>query len=70
MHSIVLGGDFIDDIRVLRGGSTSNVLGHQVMAESTCGIFLRSFTFGHVKQLDRVSGIVLKRAGTRMRTWR
>jgi len=62
MHSIVLGGDFIDDIRVLRAGSTSNVLGHQVMAESTCGTFLRSFTFGHVKQLDRVSGIVLKRA--------
>jgi hypothetical protein len=62
MHSIVLGGDFIDDIRVLRAGSTSNVLGHQVMAESTCGTFLRSFTFGHVKQLDRVFGILLKRA--------
>jgi hypothetical protein len=62
MHSIVLGGDFINDIGVLRAGSTSNVLGHQVMAESTCGSFLRSFTFGHVKQLDRVSGIVLKRA--------
>ncbi|RKZ99536.1 MAG: IS1380 family transposase [Gammaproteobacteria bacterium] len=62
MHSIILGGDFINDIRVLRAGSTCNVLGHQVMAESTCGSFLRSFTFGHVKQLDRVSGIVLKRA--------
>ena len=62
MHSIVLGGDFINDIRVLRAGSTSNVLGHQVMAESTCGSFLRSFTFGHVKQLDRVSEMVLKRA--------
>jgi hypothetical protein len=62
MHAIVLGGDFINDIQVLRAGSTSNVLGHQVMAESTCGTFLRSFTFGHVRQLDRVCGIVLKRA--------
>lgn len=62
LHSIVLGGDFIDDVGVLRAGSTCNVLGHQVMAESTCGTFLRSFTFGHVRQLDRVSGILLKRA--------
>jgi hypothetical protein len=62
MHSIVLGGDFINDIRVLRSGSTRNVLGHQVMAESTCGSFLRSFTFGHVKQLDRVFSIILARA--------
>ena len=62
MHSIVLGGDFINDVAALRAGSTSNVLGHQVMAESTCGSFLRSFTFGHVKQLDRVFSILLKRA--------
>lgn len=62
MHSIVVGGDFIDDVDVLRCGSTDQVLGHQVMAPSTCGTFLRAFTFGHVKQLDRVFGLVLKRA--------
>lgn len=62
MHSIVLGGDFIDDVAALGAGSTERVLGHQVMAASTCGIFLRSFTFGHVRQLDRVFAILLKRA--------
>jgi hypothetical protein len=30
------------------------VLPHRVMAPSTLGTFLRSFTFGHVRQLDRV----------------
>jgi len=62
MHSMVVGGDFIDDVDVLRCGSTDQVLGHQVMAPSTCGTFLRAFTFGHVKQLDRVFGLILKRA--------
>jgi hypothetical protein len=32
------------------------VLGHRVAAPSTLGTFLRSFTFGHVGQLDRVLG--------------
>jgi hypothetical protein len=30
----------------LRCGATSQVLGHRVMAPSTLGTFLRSFTFG------------------------
>ena len=34
-------------------GSTASVLGHRVMAASTVGTFLRSFTFGHVRQLDQ-----------------
>jgi Transposase DDE domain group 1 len=38
------------------------VLGHRVMAPSTLGTFLRSFTFGHVRQLDRVAETVLARA--------
>ena len=62
MHSMVVGGDFIDDVDVLRSGATDQVLGHQVMAPSTCGTFLRAFTFGHVKQLDRVFALILKRA--------
>jgi hypothetical protein len=32
------------------------------MAASTVGTFLRSFTFGHVRQLDKVTGEVLARA--------
>jgi hypothetical protein len=39
----------IDDADLLRCGATSQVLGHRVMAPSTFGTFLRSFTFGHVR---------------------
>ncbi|MEA2001658.1 MAG: IS1380 family transposase [Actinomycetota bacterium] len=62
LHSMVVGGDCIDDIDVLRSGSTDKVLGHQVMAPSTIGTFLRSFTFGHIRQLDRLFATILERA--------
>jgi hypothetical protein len=62
IHSMVVGGDCIDDADVLRAGSTGVVLGHQVMAPSTLGTFLRSFTFGHVRQLDQLAEAVLTRA--------
>jgi Transposase DDE domain group 1 len=62
VHSIALGGDSIDDCDVLRSGSTEAVVGHRVMAPSTVGTFLRSFTFGHVRQLDKVAETVLTRA--------
>src|SRR5437868_4393220 len=55
VHSLLVGGDCIDDADVLRAGSTAAVLGHRVMAPSTLGTFLRSFTFGHVRQLDRLT---------------
>jgi hypothetical protein len=32
------------------------------MAPSTLGTFLRAFTFGHVRQLDRVAEMVMGRA--------
>src|SRR3954463_8086035 len=35
---------------------------HQVAAPSTLGTFLRAFTFGHVRQLDRVLADTLTRA--------
>jgi hypothetical protein len=38
------------------------VLGHAVLAPSTLGTFLRSFSFGHVRQLDAVSREMLCRA--------
>ena len=62
LHSIVVGGDSIDDADVLRCASTAEVLGHRVMAPSTLGTFLRLFTFGHVRQLDKVAGTILARA--------
>jgi hypothetical protein len=62
IHALVAGGDCIDDADVLRTGSTAEVLGHRVMAPSTLGTFLRAFTFGHVRQLDRVAEMVMGRA--------
>src|SRR5512132_3769550 len=47
---------------LLRCGATSRVLGHQVMAPSTLGTFLGAFTFGHIRQLDRVAEQLLMRA--------
>jgi hypothetical protein len=62
VHAMLLGADSIDDCDVLRSGQTSRVLGHRVLAPSTLGTFLRSFTFGHVRQLDRVLAEALGRA--------
>ncbi len=62
MHAMVAGGDCIDDTDVLRAGATERVLGHRVMAPSTCGTFLRAFTFGHVRQLDAWSELALTAA--------
>jgi DDE family transposase len=62
MSAMGLGADCIDDCDVLRSGQTSAVLGHGVAAPSTLGTFLRTFTFGHVRQLDRVLADCLGRA--------
>jgi hypothetical protein len=61
-HAMLLGADCIDDCDVLRAGNTEAILGHRAMAPSTLGTFLRSFTFGHVRQLDRVLAVALRRA--------
>ena len=60
--SALAGGDCIDDADALRSGSTGQVLGCVVKAPSTLGTFLRSFRWGHVRQLDRVSRELLARA--------
>src|SRR5881227_4250983 len=62
VHGMLAGADSIDDIDVLRAGSTGLILGHRVMAPSTLGTFLRAFSFGHVRQLDRVLDVTLARA--------
>ena len=59
--SALAGGDCIDP-DVLRAGRTARVLGCVVKAPSTLGTFLRSFRWGHARQLDRVSRELLARA--------
>jgi hypothetical protein len=62
--SALAGGDHIDHANALRAGDTGRVLGFTVKAASTLGTFLRSFRWGHVRQLDRVSRELLHRAWT------
>src|SRR5450830_835359 len=60
--SALAGGDCIDDADALRAGGTGRVLGFAVKAASTLGTFLRSFRWGHVRQLDAVTRHLLARA--------
>src|SRR4051795_7317778 len=62
LSAMALGADCVEDCDVLRSGQTMAVLGHRVAAPSTLGTFLRAFTFGHVRQLDRVLAESLARA--------
>ena len=62
IHSLLAGGDCIEDVNALRAGSTGAVLGHKVAASSTVGTFLRAFGFGHARQLDAVTRRLLARA--------
>ena len=60
--SMLVGGRCIDDTDRLRSGASGAVLGFGVVAPSTAGSFLRSFTFGHVRQLDKAAEHALARA--------
>ena len=60
--SMLVGGSFIDDANRLRAGSASAVLPFEPLAPSTLGTWLRSFTWGHVRQLDRAQELALGRA--------
>ena len=51
---MVAGADSIDDMAVLRHGGMGRIF-DRAYAPSTLGSFLRSFTFGHVRQLDAVA---------------
>jgi hypothetical protein len=62
LYAMVLGADHIDGCGVLRAGRTGRLLGGWVPAPSTLGTFLRAFTFGHVRQLDKLLGQALERA--------
>ena len=60
--SVLVGGCCIDDARRLGSGSAAGVLPFAPLAPSTLGTFLRSFTFGHVRQLDKAAEMGLVRA--------
>jgi len=55
---MLAGADSIDDLDLLRHGGMGRLFGG-VRAPSTLGTFLRSFTHGHVQQLDKVSAGLL-----------
>ncbi len=60
---MVAGADSIDDMDLLRHGGMRRLF-HGIRAPSTFGTFLRSFTFGHVRQLDSVAASFLTRLAT------
>ena len=61
---MLTGADSIDDLGVLRhGGMAKLFVG--LRAPSTYGTFLRSFTHGHVQQLDAVGSRLLAGLTTR-----
>ena len=51
---MVAGADSIDDMALLRHGGMGRIFA-RAYAPSTLGSFLRTFTFGHVRQLDAVA---------------
>lgn len=60
--AMLAGATHIDHTDVLRAGATQSVLPFRVMAPSTIGTFLRTFTFGFVRQLDAVAARLLTNA--------
>ncbi|QWT23588.1 IS1380 family transposase [Subtercola sp. PAMC28395] len=58
VSGMVAGADSIDDMAVLRHGGMGKIF-TSIYAPSTLGSFLRSFTFGHVRQLDAVASRLL-----------
>ena len=60
--AIIAGATQTDHVDMLRVGAPGRVLAFKPMAASTIGTFLRTFTFGHVRQLDAVASRALQRA--------
>ena len=55
---MIAGADSIDDMDLLRHGAMPGLFGG-IRAPSTLGSFLRSFTWGNVLQLEKVSRLML-----------
>ena len=62
---MVAGADSIDDMAILRHGGMRRVF-DACYAPSTLGSFLRTFRFGHVRQLDAVASRTLVGLGERV----
>jgi hypothetical protein len=62
VSTLLAGGDCIDDVDLLHARSTAKIVGHDTVAASTVGSWLRELTFGHVRQLDAVCETALTRA--------
>ena len=62
---MLAGADSIDAMDLLRHGGMTRLFGG-VRAPSTLGTFLRSFTHGHVQQLDAINGHLLAGLATRV----
>jgi hypothetical protein len=58
LGGMLAGADSIDDLDLLRHGGMGRLFGG-VRAPSTLGTFLRTFTHGHVQQLDAAGGGLL-----------
>ena len=60
---MVAGADSIDDLDRLRHGGMGRLFAG-IRAPSTLGTFLRAFSYGHVRQLDKVAaGLLVRLAG-------
>src|SRR6185437_4110218 len=55
---MIAGADSIEDMDLLRHGGMDRLFGG-MRAPSTLGTFVRTFTFGHVRQLDAVASRLL-----------
>src|SRR5690625_3902151 len=53
------GADSIEDMALLRHGAMGKIF-HRPYAPSTLGSFLRTFTFGHVRQADAIASRFLR----------
>ena len=62
---MLAGADSIDDLDLLRHGGMGKLF-TGVRAPSTLGTFLRSFTHGHVQQLDKINTGLLAGLATRV----
>jgi len=61
---LIAGADSIEDMGLLRHGAMRRLF-TGIRAPSTLGTFLRTFTFGHVRQLDAVASRLLISAALR-----
>lgn len=59
--SALAGGDYIDDVNILRAGATARLF-DDVRASSTVGTWLRTFRWAGVRQLDAITRTLLARA--------